>query len=242
MLERSDTKFAAFVFPIIVHNAFGTREPVLTFRNAFERARKSSKLQDLIRQQPDQINYSWLNIWNDVIKEAILPSYTSGFDVIQRGALREHPIFNEYLAEVQSARGYLKSLYTNQGQLREMVSDELLQKNIRLNNYEEQFLISSVSTPFQDISLRWIPPTNSFYQLSVVFGLPGQPMYRFLLGRFLTPPRVKFENFTYNKRRSPLSRFNDGIRPEIQTYETYVDNMITRVKRFRDAESVYNKR
>lgn len=237
MLEKSDTRFAAFVFPILVHNAFGTREPVLTFCKAFERALQSSKLQTLIRQQSGDINYAWLNIWNEVIKEAITPTYTSGFDVIQRGKLREHPIFNEYLAEVQSARGYLKSMYTNQEHLKEMVSEELKQQNRKLKNYDEQFLKASVSAPFQDISLNWTPPANSFYQMSVVFGLPGQPMYRFILGRFLTPPRVKFENFTYNKRRSPLLRFSDGGSPEVETYSPYVDNMIARIQRFYDAES-----
>jgi hypothetical protein len=237
MLEKSDTRFAAFVFPILVHNAFGTREPVLTFCNAFERALQSSKLQDLIRQQPKDINYAWLNIWNEVIKEAILPSYTSGLDVIQRGRLREHPIFSEYITEIKSARGFLKILYFNQERLKEIVSETSKQQDRTLDNYDEQFLRDLVSVPFQDISLMWVPPVNSFYQLSVVFGLPGQPLYRFLLGQFLTPPRIKFENFTYNKPRSPLLRFSDNVRQQVPTYETYVDNMTARVKRFREVDT-----
>jgi hypothetical protein len=75
-----------------------------------------------------------------------------------------------------------------------------------------------------------------------MYCLPGEPVYRFLLGRFLEPPRVVFENFTYNKRRSPLIRFTDRVRPEVETYSPYIDNMIARVQRFRDAESRQNKK
>jgi len=81
-----------------------------------------------------------------------------------------------------------------------------------------------------------LPPSNPFPQQSMVFGLPGQPSYRLLLGQYLAPPRVKFKNFSHNTRRPPLLRIN-GVRPEVETYETDTDNFVARIQHFRDAES-----
>ena len=225
MLENAsgDTRFVAFSFPIIVHYAFGSREPVLVFRKAFERAWQLSNLRNLIRQLPGNINFAWLVAWNDIITEAVLPTlrethmpnYTSGFDVIQRGKLSEHPIFNKYLTETKPTRGDLKLRYFN---LKEPKNDD------------ERLTNALVNMPFQDVSSGLLPPTNPFYQLSVVFGLPGQPLYRLLLGQYLTPPRVKFQNFTYNKYR--VLTIN-GM-PKVERYETDMDNLIVRVQHFRN--------
>jgi hypothetical protein len=90
--------------------------------------------------------------------------------------------------------------------------------------------------PFQDVVSMLLPPSNPFPQQSMVFGLPGQPSYRLLLGQYLAPPRVKFRNFSHNTRRPPLLRIN-GVRPEVETYETDTDNFVARIQHFRDAES-----
>jgi hypothetical protein len=231
-----NSKFVNFVFPIIVHYAFGSPDPVELFYNAFERAIQSAELRELIRQQSRNINLAWLMLWEDVIEKAILPTlremsmpaYTSGFDVISRGTLKDHPIFSEYLANMQQLGVHLRSMRKVMlAQIREAIPDKA----------KDEFLFERLlfDLPFHD-SDPWI-----------VFALPGQPEYRAMLGQNLPPPQVRFENFTFHAAR-PISlrlreisalfteRASSNTEPKDRTYESTLNDLEIRIKRFRQAE------
>jgi hypothetical protein len=226
-----DSKFVNFVFPIITHYAFGSPDPVGVFYNAFKRANQSSKLRELIKQQTGNINLAWLMIWKDVTEKAILPvlsemsmpDYTSGFDVIQRGTLKDHPIFSEYHANIQPLRGHLKLMRKGMSALMEQGVDELK---------IEKYMLCEM--PFHD---AWI-----------IFGLPGQPEYRELLGQHLPPPRIRFENFIFNAARPALLRLQEiskvfsneatdnNTTKKGRTYESTSNDLEARIRHFRQAE------
>jgi hypothetical protein len=72
----------------------------------------------------------------------------------------------------------------------------------------------------------------------VVFGLPGQPNYRYFLGMTFRPIRVQFENFTLDARRPAELRM---IEIEVgkggnENYSSILDDLIPLEKRFRNAE------
>jgi hypothetical protein len=226
-----DTRFLNFVFPIIAHHAFGSPDPPGVFYNAFEQAIQSAELHELIKQQTGNINLAWLIIWEDVIEKAILPvlremsmpPYTSGLDVVQRGTLKDHPIFSEYLENIRPLRSHLKLMRKAISALVEQGTDEY--------KFEKNVLCDM---PFHDF---WI-----------VFALPGQPEYREVLGRHLPPPRVRFENFIFNAARPVSLRLqeiskvfsNEGVdnntTPKDRTYESTLNDLEVRIKHFRQAE------
>jgi hypothetical protein len=207
------SSFVALVFPIITHAAFGSPSPVTVFCEAFERALNSDQFQSGFEEHvTGNINFDWLNNWSFILGEAVkpvlqekhMPNFTSGFDVIDRGPLGSHPIFSEYLANVSPLRGHL---------------------NLERSRIDESPSASPEEWAVADMPLRdpW-----------VLFGLPGQPNYRLLLGRHLPPPAVQFENFTIYARRPVQLRLQDFGSDE--TFENRMIELQDRVRRFRAAE------
>ena len=75
----------------------------------------------------------------------------------------------------------------------------------------------------------------AFRDFYVVFGLPGQPYYRHLLGTYMAPPAVKFSNVTIYARRPGILRMQ-GSKPDEETYEKIFLELQKRIQRFRAAE------
>jgi len=72
----------------------------------------------------------------------------------------------------------------------------------------------------------------------VVFGLPGQPDYRYFLGRTFRPVRVQFENYVHDGIRSVVRRLQEvatGKGGE-ETYSSVLNDLVAIVERFRRAE------
>jgi hypothetical protein len=223
MLQQASghSAFVAITFPAIVHSAFQTPDPIGVFCQSFERAVQSPVIRQGINRRSGNINVDWLNSWTAVQGEVVasvivdrgLPSGTSGFDVISRGPLRTHPIFPEYLEKGHSLAGHLNTIKVAQG------SGPLPKELPEMERY------ALADMPSRD---RW-----------VVFGLPGQPDYRYLLGRALPPPRIAFANFMYFARRPVLRRLmeeHQGQEAVEETYETRFQDLDRRIRRFRAAE------
>ncbi len=181
-LERADgdSHFVAVTFPILTHHAFGAKRPVKVFLEAFELALEVHRRRELLHRTSiltANINLSWLNNWSSIVGQALQPtlaklgepSFTSGFDVIARGALRSHPVYPHYLKRTQLLTGRLRLL--------EIGLPRILENVPPFRHAEYVALV--------DLARRspW-----------VIFALPGQPDYRSILGASLTPPRVIFGN------------------------------------------------
>jgi len=118
---QGHSAFVAITFPILVHSAFGSPDPVKVFCETFDRAWNSSVLRPAIDSRFGYINLDWLNQWSAIIGEAHipvirkhhLPDFTSGLDVIARGPLASHPIYREYVDQFKVLHGHL-SLYKRQ--------------------------------------------------------------------------------------------------------------------------------
>lgn len=213
LLEALSSCFVNLLFPILAHAAFGSPDPVTVICKALDRALHSDEFQlGFLGHRSGNINFDWLNNWSFVLGEAIspiiqenrLPTYTSGFDVIHRGILHTHPVFSEYLEKSQSILGHLK-----------------MEKQARASTgspSEEQW--AEVDMPSRD---PWI-----------VFGLPGQPYYRAMLGRGVPPPAIRFENFIIYAHR-PMRLCLQHPESD-DTYEQVMIDLQSRVRRFRAAE------
>ena len=72
----------------------------------------------------------------------------------------------------------------------------------------------------------------------IVFGLPGQPDYRYLLGKTFRPIRVQFDNYTLFGRRSVAWRLDDIATGKggDETYSSVLEDLIPLVERFKRAE------
>lgn len=217
---QGHSAFVAITFPILVHSAFGSPNPVGVFCEAFDHAWNSSLLRGAIDSRSGNINLDWLNQWSAIIGEAHipvirkhhLPDFTSGLDVIERGSLGSHPIYKEYVDQVEVLRGHL-ILYKQQFAAGPVPSDVT-----ELYNY------AVTDMPTRD---PW-----------VVFGLPGQPDYRYLLGQAFSPVRVQFENYILDGRRPVARRLREMATEKggDETYSSVLDDLTPLVERFRRAE------
>lgn len=217
---QGHSAFVAITFPILVHSAFGSPNPVAVFCEAFDRAWNSSLLRGAIDSRSGNINLDWLNQWSAIIGEAHipvirkhhLPDFTSGLDVIERGSLGSHPIYKEYVDQVEVLRGHL-----------------IL--------YKQQFAAGPVPsdvTELYNYAITDMPTRDPW----VVFGLPGQPDYRYLLGQAFSPARVQFENYILDGRRPVARRLREMATEKggDETYSSVLDDLTPLVERFRRAE------
>jgi hypothetical protein len=230
LLDQLDgaSGYAALVFPIIAHAAFGSPRPVVVFCECVKRARNAT----FFKRTTRCINLDWLVYWGTVQDELVapvlrslqLPAFTSGFDVITRGSLATHPIFREYRAK--------------------WVINGFLQMYRPLPDPEIGFLQGEAEAL---VSVAQRDPW-------VVFGLPGQPFYRGALGRLVPPPTVRFANFTWHaqrpimqvmRERELLSQAAQGAHEAgrehaskfvARTYAEAAADLERRVSRFRGAE------
>jgi len=217
--------FVAITFPTLVHSAFGSPNPVGVFCEAFDRAWHSGLLRRAIDSRFGDINLDWLNQWTAIIGEAHLPvirkhhlpDFTSGLDVIVRGSLGSHPIYKEYVDQWRVLRGHLA-----------------------LN--QQQFAAGPVpadATALYGYAIADMPTRDPW----VVFGLPGQPDYRYLLGQTFRPVRVQFDDYVLDGRRPATRRLQEMTtgKDGDETYSSVLDDLTPLVQRFRRAEYAVGK-
>lgn len=226
LLEKAsgNSYLVALLFPIITHAAFGSPAPVEAFTACFERAMQPNISMEIMQHRSGNINFDWLNSWNfvkgeilsPVLEEKNLPFYTSGFDVISRGELSDHPIYRDYPERMNVLWKHLELMNVLQSQDKDIT--ESLESSMQdMENYALKTL------PMQD---PW-----------VIFGLPGQPIYRYLLGHYLSPPGILFSDFNhYTRQTISLGLLKEEKIEEGETYELQSQKLELQIKRFRAAE------
>lgn len=228
LLDRAsgNSYLISLLFPVITHASFGSPDPVGVFTGCFERATQEDITNEIMEHRSGNINFDWINSWTfawdkivlPTIEEKNLPLYTSGFDVLQRGTLGTHPIYSEYLEKAQVLWKFVK--------LANMldVQDEAQLSEISMEHIEEHAITQAAA---QD---PWI-----------IFALPGQPHYRHLLGHYLSPPIVRFKNFTYSTNRgASMWGSDDQPNGSEDLFELRSSELNIRIRKFRAAEKAHS--
>jgi hypothetical protein len=222
LLERADShsRFVALTFPILAHAAFGSPDPVGVLCAAFERAWGTPQIRENVTLNTSHnINFDWLIHWSaltaagvaPVLDELKLPSYTSGIAAIDRGPLSTHPVYAEAIQGTNLLNGKIREF---RGQYGDRPGDDP----------NERHLFVSAGIAAGDPG--------------AVFGLPGQPEYRYILGFAFPPAQVVFGNFTRTARRPIWLRLQEisAGKPDVEDYAGRIADLESRLGRFRRAE------
>jgi len=233
MMEKAqgNSTFVAVNFPYLAHFAFRStqEDPVGTFCDLFDFALADPKWREVTSMGSGIINFDWLDHWvpaqihvlgahAQANLHADIPM--SGLEEIEDdGALANHPVFATYPPRIAALRGYFEAL----DRARPPVDPKTLEGS-ELLGYALR------NSPLKD---PW-----------VVFGLPGQPAYRLLLGTLVPPPRVHFENMTL-VAGAPPARPGPGAPvvvplvdvPDRDEMAELLQDLDRRVEAFRIAES-----
>lgn len=226
LLEACDNNslLAHVLFPLIANAAFSTENPSLFFHNATERALQSTKIrQAVLGFRGQAINLTWLKCWDTVLTEAVVPLISqeektlipfqkAGYQAIGEGPLSSHPIFGPYVSKADGS-------------------------NFKLwfrHFYEEPY----GNTPTFLEYAQWINHVARQMPIYGVYGLPGQPFYRSTLGTLVPPPRIEFNNYSWNAPKIlevDISGANQHRAQNQETFEPDYEAFLPRVKRFRYA-------
>ncbi|MEM7101237.1 MAG: hypothetical protein AAF541_23445 [Pseudomonadota bacterium] len=224
LLDRCDgnTAFANIVFPVITFCAFGSPEPIRLFVEALKRARQSAELQRVVRDRTGAINFDWLSSYRLVLDEAVrptvrennMPNFTGGWDVLNRGSLRGHPVFSTYLERIRLTNSSVRMFDTSEP------IDSSVEENLRT-------LLARAAN---------IDPL-------VMYIFPGQPLYREHLGRYLPPPRIYFANEVWHAETrigsnivsKIQSQLNDESALDLELERRY-ELLDIQLRRFSDAK------
>jgi hypothetical protein len=169
----------ALIFPSVVHSAFGSPDPVVVVCTAIARVATRKEIgEEILEHKTGSINFDWLQSWtfclgeivNPVLQESNMPSFTSGVDVINRGYLKTHPIFPAYLPRLDTLSGMIK--------MEDSAKDNIIKT--ASSEYELQYRFAVIDAAVHD---PW-----------VLFAMPGQPSYRYMLGQQMRPPLVSFSD------------------------------------------------
>jgi hypothetical protein len=214
---RGHSAFAVIMFPLCAHVAMGTPDPVTVFCEAIDLAFEHPVIQLLMNHRSGSIHTDWMTFWPALVKyifpfamaKAGVFEFTAGFDVIQRGGLRDHPIYRDYLAKATSLFGFFKLYHPR--------STSLHPQAIQ---HAQDLSRTALENPY------------------IFFALPGEPVYRLALGQMLAPPAVRFRNFTCYANRSVIGMIiaeREGRLWE-NTFSLIATEVEHRVARFRAAE------
>jgi hypothetical protein len=218
-LDRAggDSYLTALVFPIACHAAFASRNPIDVFVGTFTTAIAVGEVRDaMLSRRISNINLAWAIAWTMLMLHAVEPALRelelsgieSGIDAIARGdVLADHPVFGEYPERAQIL-------------------------HLRLGVESRWGMAKS---PLQDETLLTALRKMATMDPRIVFGLPGEPMYRSYLGKAVPPPRVEFMNFAclapMMLEDLPLLGGAPG-----ETRQQRTATLRDRVQRFRNAE------
>ncbi len=232
LLERlnGNSAVAALLFPIVVYSAFNSPYPIDVFNLCIEAALRSNALQQILSNRTGDVNLDWLTNYRFIVESIVrpvfkilgIPFFVNGFEVIQNSCLKNHPIFSEYPTRFQ----FLISEYFN------VFSPTPYQGDPNGEKYVVSLTKAGKAMP-----------------LVYVFGLPGQPFYRALLGHLVPPPQIGFKNTTLYAfqlhqlfdllRSCPVSLGTFIVRDRqnsVQTYKLQMEILSSRISRFRAAE------
>jgi hypothetical protein len=223
----------SLVFPVVAHSAFASPDPVGVVVGVINRLGENPGLaEEILRHKTTSINFDWLATWtyccNELVRPVLLelemPGFTSGFEVIEQGALRTHPLFRAYPQRTAYVRGALT------------MARLTFEKYVASapGAYEVRYRHALLALPEVD---PWI-----------LFAQPGQPDYRYILGSWLPPPCVAFSNANSIPGESPLGRYamafgsaTDAAATGSVTEETIAE-LTELVRRFRVAEYAASRR
>lgn len=165
---NGNSKAAVACFPIIVHAAFATKEPVRFFCTAVEAVDRSPNFRDFIALQVPEysvINRLWFHVWKSVVTEVLQCSKELYLPIawgIDQPGLQMDPVYQSYQWRF------------------------------------EQLIHVLGSTPRVDpIFARQQEVEFGAVTRYGVFALPGIPLIRRILGNYLPPPRIRFANFDW---------------------------------------------
>lgn len=183
LMERTgDSGLVALVFPIITFHAFASDDPVAVFVQAFEHVAESDRLRtaalDALRACGGNINAAWHLVRPVVETEALRPvlerpeiaAPSTGIQEILSGALGDHPTYAEYGPKAIELVNHARA------------SVPRLEAEVAAGTADLPETVAAVAV------------AQAARDPKTVFMLPGQPEYRYLLGRCLSPPRVRFSN------------------------------------------------
>ena len=226
MLEKAEgnSKLVAVTFPLLMHVAFGGDHPVRSFREGFEHAVQDGRWRTFVAESAGSINYGWMDCWGAFRALVVGPvlgerSVESGLAQIEQGPLRSHPLFPEYIFRLRPMEARMDMHFA-------ILQDTLPRSPADVDQAEKE-RITVISLPDK-------------HGIGTLFGLPGIPDYRLVLGWFLAPPRIVFENFTLYvdrpKQRGvhPLQGLPPFMMEREEIQEVYV-SLDQRVERFRQA-------
>ena len=206
-LEPSaNSKLVCAVFPIIAHWAFTSSDPIRIFCESFHRAMDSNNVKMSLMQGPPNINAFWLSNWVAIYEECV------------KNLLVQKSKFSTGIEKI--INGPLKN------------HPIFPEYNIKTKNLIDFVRKSVIPNP------KTYPDKVEAYSLEcasrdthIMFALPGMPSYRFSLGKNMPPPRIYFNNLTYNSTTTTNEK----------TYERRSNALEKRVRRFRNAEYAVRK-
>lgn len=221
---QGNSLMANVLLPLITNAAFSTLAPATFFQGAIQRALQSKKIKAEIEPfQNKAVNLTWLKIWDTVMLEAVAPFVshkdesmrpflTAGYEAIEAGPLKSHPIFRQYAIKANGSN--FKAWFSYFG-------DMTGETNPVFAEYSE-----------------WVNRIARKMPIYGVYAMPGQPFYRSTLGTLVPPPRIEFDNFAWNAPRiiqvdlsgQDRHRAEDG-----RTFDEDYEALIPRIRRFRYA-------
>lgn len=176
--------FAVMMFPLCAHAAMGTPDPVRVFCAAIDLALGNPQIRHVMLRRSGSIHSDWMRCWPSLARhvfgsaamEAGVMQFTSGLEVIQRGILRHHPIFREYLdkAHFRGWFGMYRTVPASAHPLEVQHAMDLEQ--------------AALANPM------------------ILFALPGEPTYRRALAETVPPPLVRFANFDVATSRPVIGK------------------------------------
>ena len=224
--STSGSRFVNTIFPPLIHGAFGSPYPVQLFCEAFYVIETSKQLKrDMLAHMNANIHFNWFHNWqvviniiNQVVLKMKMPQYTSGLQVIERGPLKTHPIYQMY-------SGRIRKLFTA------LTLFSFEAKPIKEIKISEEDSAEAVEFMERDMCSKfggWI-----------AFGLPGQPNYRGFLGLHIPPPCIHFSNMTYYAHETSQIYHTDNKHEEFATEEEFkyvISELNEKVRRFNNAK------
>ncbi len=212
LLQRvaNHSLFAQLLFPILTHAAFTTIDPVFFFCRTVDMAIKSKRVRDVVNQFGGQgINLSWILCWDTIGREVIqpfitqieskeerlIPFRTFGFQMIEAGPLRDHPIYCHYIKK-SAPNNFLKWFHHFQA----------------LPYGQDTYNIEYANA---------INQTAKAMPMVAPFGMPGQPFYRSALGALVPPPKIQFSNFSWYAPVILEADISRGINHRAQDGKTF---------------------
>lgn len=165
---EGNSKAAVACFPIVVHAAFATADPVKFFCSTVEAVSGSPNFRDCIAWQVPEyrvVNRLWFHVWKSVVTQVLecskdleLP-IAWGIDQLER---HMHPAYEVYQWRFERLVNVL-------GNTRAVEPRFAMQREVGFATVEHYG----------------------------VFALPGIPLMRQILGNYLPPPRIRFANFDW---------------------------------------------